>query len=252
MRIMLQFLTSILLQMAFVIASQAAEHPNILLIVSDDQGYNDQGLLGNGIITPTLDRLAKEGTLRSARCWRYSKKKKILDNTIVIFFSDNGGSGGADNTPLRGHKSQTWEGGIRVPCLIRWPGGDVPVGSVNDEFLTSLERFPSFASATGAKLPENVPLDGDDWWSTVKGETKSPRLEMFWKRKDFVGARVGNWKWVDMGGGSGGLFDLDADIGEKNDLSAERPEVLKRVKNRYANWLREMEAAEPRGPFRDF
>lgn len=180
------------------------------------------------------------------------EEKSILDNTIVIFFSDNGGSGGADNTPLRGHKSQTWDGGIRVPCLIRWPGGDVPMGSVNDEFLTSLELFPSFATATGAALPEDVPLDGYDWWSTIKGETKSPRTEMFWKRKDLIGARVGNWKWVDMGGKSGGLFDLDADIGEKEDLSAKRPEVLKMVKGRYENWLAEMEAAAPRGPFRNF
>ncbi|MCA9120788.1 MAG: sulfatase-like hydrolase/transferase [Planctomycetaceae bacterium] len=179
-------------------------------------------------------------------------KKKILDNTIVIFFSDNGGSGGADNAPLRGHKSQTWEGGIRVPCLIRWPHGNVLAGSVNDEFLTSLELFPSFAAATGATLPENVTLDGYNWWPTVKGETKSPRKEMFWKRKDLIGARVENWKWVDMGGKSGGLFDLSADVGEATDLSERRPDVLKMVKSRYQNWLAEMEAAEPRGPFRDF
>ena len=95
-------------------------------------------------------------------------------------------------------------------------------------------------------------LDGYDWWSTIKGETKSPRSEMFWKRKNLIGARVGKWKWVDMGGKSGGLFDLDADIGEKNDLAQERPDVLKMVQGRYANWLAEMEAAEPRGPFRDY
>ncbi len=77
-------------------------------------------------------------------------KKQILDNTIVVFFSDNGGSGGADNAPLKGHKSQTWEGGIRVPCLVRWPQGNVPAGAINDAFLTSMELFPSFAAATGA------------------------------------------------------------------------------------------------------
>lgn len=75
---------------------------------------------------------------------------------------------------------------------------------------------------------------------------------MFWQRKKLIGARVGKWKWVDMGGESGGLFDLDADIGETKDLAGERPEVLEMVKGRYANWLAEMEAAEPRGPFRDF
>lgn len=180
------------------------------------------------------------------------EQKGLLDNTIIIFFSDNGGSGGADNSPLKGRKGQTWEGGVRVPCLVRWPAGDVPAGQVSDEFLTSMELFPSLAAATGATLDPQIILDGFDWWPTLRGETPSPRKEMFWKRKDQLGARVGPWKWVDMSGKAGGLFNLESDIGEKHDLSAEKPEILKMVKERYANWLREMDAAEPRGPFRDF
>ncbi len=179
------------------------------------------------------------------------EKKGELENTIVVFFSDNGGSGGADNTPLHGRKGQTWEGGVRVPCIIRWPAGQIPAGAVNDAFLSSLELFPSFAAATGSLTRADVVLDGYDWWSTLRGKTESPRDEMFWKRKDQLGARVRNWKWVSMGE-SGGLFDLDNDIGETNDLSKERPEVLKMVKSRYDDWLAEMENADPRGPFRDF
>ena len=180
------------------------------------------------------------------------EKKGILDDTIVIFFSDNGGSSGADNTPLKGRKGQTWEGGIRVPCLVRWPGGNIPAGQVNDEFLSSLEIFPSLAAATGARLSSEVVLDGFDWWNVLRGKVESPRREMFWKRRNLIAARVDNWKWVDMGGEAGGLFNLSTDIGEQKDLSKVRPEILKMVKARYANWLREMEAAEPRGPFRDF
>ncbi len=180
------------------------------------------------------------------------EKKGILDDTIVIFFSDNGGSSAADNTPLKGRKGQTWEGGIRVPCLVRWPGGNIPAGQVNDEFLTSLEIFPSLAAATGASLPGDVVLDGFNWWNVLSGKVESPRREMFWKRKGLLAARVDNWKWVEMGGEAGGLYDLSTDIGERKDLSRARPEILKMVKARYANWLREMEAAEPRGPFRDF
>ncbi|MFG0263795.1 MAG: sulfatase-like hydrolase/transferase, partial [Rhodopirellula sp. JB055] len=177
--------------------------------------------------------------------------KQILDDTVVVFFSDNGGSGGADNSPLRGHKAQTWEGGIRVPCIVRWPAGKIPAGAVNDEFLTSLELLPSFAAAAGVEPPSDVVLDGFNWWTTLRGESKSPRKEMFWKRRDQIGARVGQWKWVQMGDQSG-LFNLDEDIAEKNDLSQSNPEILAMVKERYTNWLREMEAAEPRGPFRDF
>jgi len=178
--------------------------------------------------------------------------KGILDNTIVIFFSDNGGGGGADNSPLRGGKAQNWEGGIRVPCLVRWPAGKVKAGAISDEFLSSLELFPSLASATGAELPKEVKLDGFDWWPVLRGEAKSQRKEMFWKRRNLIGVRVGKWKWVEMGERGGGLFNLENDIGERKDVSEEYPEVMKLLKERYNNWLAEMEAAEPRGPFRDF
>ena len=160
------------------------------------------------------------------------EQKKMLDNTIVVFFSDNGGSGGADNSPLRGRKAQMWEGGIRVPCLVRWPAGGIPAGAVNNQFLSSLELFPSFAAATGALMRDDLTLDGFDWWATLRGEQESPRQEMFWKRRDQIAARVGKWKWVDMGQGAGGLFDLENDLSESNDLSRERPEVLKKIKVR--------------------
>ncbi len=178
--------------------------------------------------------------------------KGLLDETIVIFLSDNGGSGGADNSPLRGHKSQMWEGGIRVPCIIRWPAGKVPVGKANEAFISSMEIFPSLLAASGICPPEGIVLDGFDWWPVLRGAIPSPRKEMFWQRRDLVGARVGNWKWVDMGGKEGGLFDLSTDPGEARDLSKFRPEVLEMVKARYRAWLLEMEAAEPRAPFRDY
>ena len=180
-------------------------------------------------------------------------EKGLAENTLVIFFSDNGGSGGANNGVLHGHKSETWEGGIRVLSMVRWPAGGIPAGVENDAFLSSMEIFPSVAAITGAELPAGVELDGYDWWSTLKGETESPRTEMFWKRRNRLAARVGNWKWVDMEGKAGGLFDLSKDIGETNDLSKKRPKVLARVKARFDAWYQEtMFDAEPRGPFKDF
>ena len=80
---------------------------------------------------------------------------------------------------------------------------------------------------------------------------KSPRTEMFWQRRGDKAARVGQWKWVQSEKG-GGLFDLAADPGETKDLSAAKPEVLARLKSRFAAWREEMDAAEPRGPFRDY
>jgi len=174
----------------------------------------------------------------------------IADNTIVIFFSDNGGGSSADNAPLRGRKGQMFEGGVRVPCIVRWPG-KVPAGGASDAFLTSLEIVPTLCAATGVAPPEGVALDGFDMLPVLQGKTDSSRDEMFWQRKLDRGARVGHWKWVESSRG-GGLFDLRKDIGERRDLSAERPEMLKRVQARFANWEKQMQAAEPRGPFRDF
>lgn len=174
----------------------------------------------------------------------------VAENTLVVFFSDNGGSGSADNAPLRGGKSQMFEGGLRVPCLVRWPGV-IPAGSVCREFLTSLEVFPTVVRAAGAECPPDVVVDGFDMMPILTGQRESPREEMFWERRGDRAARVGHWKWVQSQRGTG-LFDLSQDVGEQRDLSVQRPEMLKHVKDRFAAWKESMEQAEPRGPFRDF
>ena len=174
----------------------------------------------------------------------------IADNTIVIFFSDNGGGGASDNTPLRGGKGQMFEGGLRVPCIIRWPG-HVPAGTTSDAFLTALEIFPTLLAATNAQPPKGAVLDGFDLLPVLRGEKKSSRTEMFWQRRLDKGARVGHWKWVESTRGNG-LFDLRTDLAEKKDLSKSKPEILKMLKARFALWQKQMKTAEPRGPFRDF
>ena len=173
-----------------------------------------------------------------------------LDDTLVIFFSDNGGSGRALNAPLRGRKAQTWEGGVRVPFLARWPGR-LPAGAVTSEFLTSLELFPTLVKIAGAELPQGVVYDGFDMLPVLQGKAKSQREEMAWQRRDKKGLRYRNWKWVEQPDG-GGLFDLSEDIGEQHDLSKELPETLQMMRKRFEAWVARMEAAEPRGPFRDY
>lgn len=177
-------------------------------------------------------------------------KHGLGDNTIVIFFSDNGGSGEADNAPLKGGKSQMFEGGLRVPCIVRWPGV-IPAGTVCDEFLGSMEIFPTLCSAAGVRPPAGVTLDGFDVTAVLAGRKKSPRKEMCWQRQGDKAARVGSYKWVESARGSG-LFDLASDIGERRDVSNEKPDVLSEVKSRFAAWEKQMAQAEPRGPFRDF
>jgi arylsulfatase A-like enzyme len=171
-------------------------------------------------------------------------------NTLVMFLSDNGGSGNGGNSPLKGSKGTMWEGGLRVPFIAHWPGR-IPGGRVIDDFLTSLEIFPTLTAAAGIEPPDGVKLDGFDMLPVLRGEKKSPRTEMFWQRRGDKAARVGKWKWLESAKGSG-LYDLDADLGETMDLSKEKPDVLAEVKERCEAWRREMNASEPRGPFRDY
>lgn len=175
-------------------------------------------------------------------------EKKAADNTLVMFLSDNGGSGNGGNAPLRGGKSSMWEGGLRVPFIAWWPG-KLPAGKVTDEFLTSLEIVPTILAATGAKAPDGVQLDGFDMLPVLRGEMKSPRKEMFWQRRSDKAARFENWKWSE-GQKAGGLYDLSADLAEQTDLSEEKPEILKMMKEKFAAWRKAMDECEPRGPFR--
>lgn len=177
-------------------------------------------------------------------------KAGLKEETVFLFLSDNGGSGNGGNAPLKGSKSTMWEGGLRVPFIARWPGR-LPAGKVTDEFLTSLELVPTLLSIAGAKPPQGVKLDGFDMMPVLRGEVKSPRQEMFWQRRADKAARFQNWKWVESGKGRG-LYDLSSDLGEKRDLSGDKPEVVRLMQEKFAAWRQEMDASEPRGPFRDF
>ncbi len=228
---------------------------------------DDNGGKKPGVQAPEEDIAQYRGTVKNESLASYyaavtrmdAKIGEVLEaidrsgqknNTIVMFLSDNGGSGNGGNAPLRGSKSTMWEGGLRVPFIVRWPG-HVPAGSVNNEFLTSLEILPSLLAATGASAPENVILDGFDMWPVLRGKQPSPRREMFWQRRSDKAARVGNWKWLESAKGQG-LYDLTNDLGESNDLSQKMPDIAKMVQDRFLAWRETMDQAEPRGPFRNY
>jgi arylsulfatase A-like enzyme len=176
------------------------------------------------------------------------------ENTLIFFTSDNGGAANARNQPLRGQKSTLFEGGVRVPG-IAWMPGRLPAGTTCEQFLTTLELLPTFAALAGAPPPagsnESVKLDGYDMFPVLAGGRQSPRSKMFWEQRGNRAARVGRFKWVSSEKGSG-LFDLSADVGEQTDLTTANPETAARLEAEFAAWREEMDAAEPRGPFRDY
>ncbi len=227
----------------------------------------DNGGKKPGVQAPEEYVARYRGVVKDERLARYyaavtcmdeeiGKLLKVVDeagqkeNTIVLFLSDNGGSGNGGNAPLKGAKSSMWEGGLRVPFVMRWPGR-VPAGKVTDEFLTSLEILPTLLAATGAKPPAELKLDGFNMLPVVRGEEASPRREMFWQRRSDKAARVDSWKWVDSARGKG-LYDLRCDLGETKDLTREKPDIAKMIQDRFKAWRAEMDASQPRGPFRDY
>ncbi|MGH7944376.1 MAG: sulfatase-like hydrolase/transferase [Opitutaceae bacterium] len=180
------------------------------------------------------------------------KELKLDEKTFVMFFPDNG-AGPADTAQLRASGTQIdrmGDGGVRVSFIARWPGV-IPANTSTDELISSLDVFPTLAALGGARLQPHLKLDGFNLLPVLLGKAKSPRTEMFWHSRNSKAALVGKYKWVEAPSFSG-LFDLEKDAGESRDLSAQMPDVVAQVKRRWQNWRREMDEAEPRGPFRDY
>ncbi|CAN5740413.1 N/A [soil metagenome] len=152
-------------------------------------------------------------------------------DTIVIFTSDNGSRGvdGGSNEPLRGAKTTTWEGGMRVPCLVRWPGHVAP-GRVSDEIATSMDLYPTLAALCGAEVPTDRTIDGLDITALLLDDGAATPHEAFFYywMNDLEAVRVGRWKLHLAKHGTPGqaLYDLDADPGESTDRLATEPAVV--------------------------
>jgi N-acetylgalactosamine-6-sulfatase len=176
-------------------------------------------------------------------------EKGLAGNTLVIFTSDNGGTGRARNAPLSGAKSQTREGGIRVPCLIRWPGRLTP-GTESDRVGITMDLTASIARAAGVVPPADKPFDGIDLIKDLETGTPRPRTLCWRFRRGDVtwsAVRDGDLKWVGQRTGEKRaefLYDLAADPGERTDLLAARPADARRLKDLYARW--EAEVRPPR------
>lgn len=164
----------------------------------------------------------------------------IADDTIVIFTSDNGSLGdnpppwgseeplGGSNDPLRGTKGTTWEGGQRVPGIVRWPAR-IPAGRVSDEIATTMDLLPTLAAVCGGRVADDRIIDGRDVQALWFGEGSSPHDAFFYYwTNDLEAVRSGRWKlhFSKRGTEHRALYDLEADIGETVDVIGEHPDVV--------------------------
>lgn len=171
---------------------------------------------------------------------------KQSESTLVFFLSDNGGptQSGAINTPLRGAKGTVYEGGIRVPFLISWPG-KIPNGTRYDMPVISLDIFATALAVAGTAIPTDKVYDGVNLIPYLKGEKKdSPHQQLFWRHGagQNHAMREGNWKMVRAKNKPAELYDLGNDIAESKDLANEKPEVAKRMNAALDVWDRELKA----------
>ncbi len=184
------------------------------------------------------------------------KKTGVIDNTLVIFTSDNGpwmvyGNHAGGVGPLRGCKGNCWDGGVRVPCVMQWPARLKP-GSVVQTPMMTIDVLPTIANLIGAPLPQKK-IDGKDAWKVIAGEQDQPVQEayyFFYRRNSLEAMRMGRWKlqfphqWRDSktspaNDGHAGkyvtqecgleLYDLESDPGESKDVSSVYPEIVKKM-----------------------
>lgn len=167
------------------------------------------------------------------------KELKLEENTLVWFFSDNGGTSLANNGPLRGTKGSNWEGGHRVPGIARWPGHIAP-GSTTDQLSITLDVMPTLLDYTGTSVPSGHKLDGVSLRQLLEKGEKLPNRQLAWNGKAL---RDGNWKLIvngKQGKQGAALYDLAKDIGEQQDLAAEMPDRVQKMRAALAAWEKDV------------
>jgi arylsulfatase A-like enzyme len=218
-----------------------------------------QGKSKGGLYADTVEEL----DFHTGRLLDAIDELGLRDNTLVIFTTDNGpwnnlkqalrkkhngqiawGSSG----PLREGKGSTYEGGLRVPCIARWPG-HVPAGRTSDAIFATIDFLPTFGHLAGFDVPTDRIIDGVDQTDLLLGKSETGRKDYFYFCKGEMHAvRKGNWKLVlpgrkkfygyvkDKGSQNAELYDLQADIGEKKNVAAAHPEIVEALQ-KYAKAL---------------
>jgi arylsulfatase A len=224
--------------------------PHVPLFVSDKfKGKTERGLFGD--VIEEIDWSV--GEVLAAL-----KRNGMEENTLVIFTSDNGpwlsyGDHCGSTAGLREGKGTSWEGGVRVPCLMRWPG-KIPAGRVSTDPLMTIDILPTLAHLAGAPLPAH-PIDGMNIWPLLSGEANAVNPHdayfVYYNQNDLQAVIGGKWKMVlphayrtlnGRPGGTGGipvkyemtktalaLYDMEADAFEQNDVASQHPDVIERL-----------------------
>lgn len=224
------------------------------------------GKLHDNVAMATMIKATDEGI---GRILATLDQLKLTENTVVIFYSDNGGYGPAtDMHPLKGYKGTYYEGGIRVPLAVRWPGHIAP-GQISDALVTGVDIYPTLTELMGAPSPDHT-LDGESLVPVLTGTPPDPERVIFWHFPAYLQSysrtvaeqrdplfrsrpcsvvRQGDWKlhhyYEDD---ANELYNLRSDIGETQNLATIEPARTAALRTLLDNWLQSTRADIPRAP----
>ncbi len=206
--------------------------------------YNDPSKLGN-LSTKDIGTQAKAMVEHLDSCvgriLSALKRSGVLENTLVLFTSDNGGyinyDGGyhniSSNGPLRGQKTEVFEGGHRVPAIVSWPGRIRP--GVTDATAASFDLLPTFAHLAGGQT-DSMALDGTSLHPVFLDRRPLAERTLYWRIRTHRAARRADWKLVRIGNAAPQLFNLRSDIGETRNLAAAEPALTSDLSAGLAAW----------------
>jgi arylsulfatase A-like enzyme len=171
----------------------------------------------------------------------------LARETLIVFTDDNGGDRLSHNAPLFHRKATLWEGGIRVPCLLRWPG-QIPAGRVSGQASITMDLTATILAATGTEPPAGRELDGMDLLPILKGEKPEKERTFFWRifrdERKQKAVRKGDWKYI-RDGDRELLFNLKEDMGERHELYYRHQEVAAELRGLLEQWEKDMDRTPP-------
>lgn len=173
----------------------------------------------------------------------------LSKQTVVIFTSDNGGERYSDNGIYKGGKMNLWEGGIREPAFVRWPG-KIQAHSQTNQVVTTMDWTATILSLAGGKAAVKFPLDGMDMTPILEGKKKDVERTLYWRvfqRQQHKAVRDGKWKWLQDEKGNEYLFDLQADPAENNNVKDLHKVIFERLKKKFQQWEARMLTPIPLG-----
>jgi arylsulfatase A-like enzyme len=171
----------------------------------------------------------------------------LTSNTLVIFTNDNGGEWLSRNAPFFNRKGSLWEGGIRVPLILRWPQR-LPAGVISPQVAVTMDLTATILSATQTAVPADYPLDGIDLIPHLREGAATITRQIFWRgvphTRVQTAVRDGDWKLLNDEGRPF-LFNVRTDQGERDDLAARRPDIVRKLSQLHEAWLRDVGITPP-------